>query len=67
MVFEREDRKALEMRKETALQQRALGDLLMRYHYMLENTKVVKPMPVSDIVKTRVSYRVMSVNTWGGL
>ena len=33
---------------------------MMRYHYMVDNTKVRSAGPVPDQVKTRISYRVLS-------
>ena len=32
----------------------------MRYHYMVDNTRVSSSGPVPDHVKTRISYRVLS-------
>ena len=60
LIFEREDRAALERRIKEAERIRATSELMMRYHYMVDNTKVQSAGPVPDHVKTRISYRVLT-------
>jgi len=60
LIFEREDQERLEARIVEARRQREVGDLMMRFHYMLEHTKAPGAGPVPDQVKTRISYRVLS-------
>ena len=60
VIFDRESRQRLDGRISVARGQREAGDLLVRYHYMIENTKAPDPGPVPDQVKTRVSFRILS-------
>jgi hypothetical protein len=64
LVFERENVESLRWRQRVASEQRALGDLLMKYHYMLDNTRVRGAVRVPDEAKTRISYRIASMSPY---
>ena len=40
LTFERENQESLESRRAAAHKQRAIGDIMMRFHYTVEETKV---------------------------
>ena len=61
LVFDLESADAFEARKRAAEQARHIGDMLMMYHYQIDNIRVQgKPVKVADEIKTRISFRILS-------
>ncbi len=59
LIFEREDEDAFNRRIEEAKRHREEAELIMKYYYMIQSTKIPK-FELSDDQKTRISYYINS-------
>lgn len=61
LVFDREDKALLEQRIQKARELRGQAEVITKYHYTIDKTQVKNLSPVPDAVKTRISYRILSL------
>lgn len=59
LIFLNEDEEAFKRRIEEARRHRQDAELIMKYYYMIDNTKTPK-FEISDDEKTRISYYISS-------
>ena len=64
LLFEMEDPDKLEKRKELAREQQATSSMIMKFHYMVDQTKVQGKETLSDKIKTQISYRILNYNSY---
>lgn len=60
ILFDGENKEKLELRIAEAQRLRQRGELMMRYHFMVQSTEGTRTSPVPDAVKTRISFRIAS-------